>query len=181
VIEHKNSAQGEDIPAWFFMDPAAISELSDFRDTYAFIFGRIGPDLDKLVDWTRSFPANRRISERIAEEVMGLFEECGLEDKELLRPYMEDAVRVLQVAEYSGMCRQADYWVYQEAEGEDESDLAKHYHCQLLFTVPSEQIYAAVELAFGYADRMHPFSTKDQKRAHLRLLEYFDGLKKQGT
>ena len=64
VIEHKNSAMGEEIPAWFFMDPIAISELSEFQDTYAFIFGKIGPEMEKLVEWTRSFPANRRIAGR---------------------------------------------------------------------------------------------------------------------
>jgi len=179
VIEHKNSAAGEEIPVWFYLDYQDISRLPEFRGTYAFVFARVGPDLDRLVEWTRGFAANAKIAQRVAEEFVAIFEESSLEAKEAVKPYVEDAARVLADAEYAGTQRGDDYWVYQEAEDGQEKELGKHYLYRLLYTVPREQIYSAVEIAFRYAEAQRPPETKEATEALSDLLDFFEGQKQE--
>jgi hypothetical protein len=165
AIEHRNSATGAAIPPWVLMEQAAIEKLPENRASAVFIFRKDGPDLDSLTAWSRGFPfapeIAREIVDRARRKVLG----DPYENRGAVASYGEEAAKVVEAAEYAGTLRRDEFWVHMQLYSEKGKPAEKIFRYLLLYTVPQEQIAAAIQRAFREQDRRRAAGSPDEQAA----------------
>jgi len=173
VIEHKNTAFGGDVPDWVFMEQDEIEQSPGYEDVYVFKFDDTGKDLEGLKAWTRSFSAATEVARMVSTRVMNKFAGAQVGDKDMVETYMEEVAKILSVAEYAGARKKADFWVHLQTftdEGEKDEQI---YRYLLLYTVPREQIDAAIQRALDEQSGKGKPKTEEEQTARDRVKELF--------
>ncbi len=173
VIEHKKSALGGDVPDWVFEEAYELEEMDSFKDSYVFIFDQGGKNLDGLKSWTRSFVAASEVARMVSTRVMNKFAGAQVGDKDMVETYMEEVVKVLSVAEYSGSRKKDDFWVYQQYYKDDGKPDKKEYRYWLLYTVPRDQVEDAIDRALERSSGATKPKTEEETVARDRVKELF--------
>jgi hypothetical protein len=177
TIEHKGTAFGTDVPNWVFEEQADLEQEKEYKGLYVFKFEQTGKDLEGVKAWTRSFTAATEVARMVSTRVMNKFAGAQIGDKDMVETYMEEVAKVLAVAEYAGARQKADFWVYQQYYSDDGKPTDKIYRYMLLYTVPREQIDAAIQRALDAQSGKSKPKTEEEQTARERVKELFsDGM-----
>jgi hypothetical protein len=177
TIEHKGTAFGTDVPNWVFEEQADLEQEKEYKGQYVFKFEQTGKDLEGVKAWTRSFTAATEVARMVSTRVMNKFAGAQIGDKDMVETYMEEVAKVLAVAEYAGARQKADFWVYQQYYSDDGKPTDKIYRYLLLYTVPREQIDAAIQRALDAQSGKSKPKTEEEQTARERVKELFsDGM-----
>jgi len=176
-IEHKKSALGGEVPDWVFEDQMDLEASDKYKDYYVFKFDERGESLDGVKAWTRSFVAATEVARMVSTRVMNKFAGAQVRDKNMVETYMEEVAKVLSEAQYAGARKVDDFWVYQQHYKDDGKPDKKLYMYLFLYTVPREQIDAAIARALDEQSGKVKPKTEEEKVARDRVKELFsDGM-----
>lgn len=177
TIEHEGTAFGMDVPNWVFQEQEEIEGDREYKGLYVFKFEQTGQDLEGVKAWTRSFTAATEVARMVSTRVMNKFVGAQIGDKDMVETYMEEVAKVLAVAEYAGARQKADFWVYQQYYDDNGQPTEKVYRYLLLYTVPREQIDAAIQRALDAQSGKAKPKTEEEQTARDRVRELFsDGM-----
>jgi len=165
------------VPNWVFEEQADIEAVKDYKGLYGFKFEQTGKDLEGVKAWTRSFTAATEVARMVSTRVMNKFVGAQIGDKDMVETYMEEVAKILAVAEYAGARQKADFWVYQQYYSDDGKPTDKTYRYLLLYTVPREQIDAAIQRSLDAQSGKAKPKTEEEQSARDRVKELFsDGM-----
>ncbi len=153
-------------PDWVFQDEEELA--SNVKDYYVFKFQQSGKDLDGLKLWTRGFVAASEIARVVSTKVKDKFVGAAAGDKDKLETYMEEVVKSISKAQFSGARKKASYWWQIRKVGADGS-VEEVYEYYLLYYVPKEQIDSAIRRALEEADKRIKPKSEDEKTARERV------------
>lgn len=177
VIEHKTSAFGGSIPEWLFMEATDLEKTEEYADSYVFIFDDAGENLDFLKAWASGFQASQEVARMVSTRVKSKFVGAQVGDDTTLESYMENVVKTVSEAQFSGARKAGDFWVFQQYFKDDGSADYKQYRYLLLYTVPKDQVKDAIERALDEANNADKPKTEEAVTARERVKElYADGL-----
>jgi len=175
VIEHKLTALGGDVPEWVFQyaNGENLEEKRDYEDLYVFIFEQTGKDLEGVKAWTRSFSAATEVARMVSTRVMNKFAGAQVGDKDMVETYMEEVAKILAVAEYAGARKKDDFWIYRQFYDDNGNPMKKEYTYYMLYTVPQEQIDAAIQRSLDDQNNKAKPKTEEEQTARDRVKELF--------
>jgi hypothetical protein len=175
VIEHKLTALGGDVPEWVFQyaNGEDLEEKKDYKDLYVFIFEQTGKDLEGVKAWTRSFSAATEVARMVSTRVMNKFAGAQVGDKDMVETYMEEVTKILSVAEYAGARKKDDFWIHRQFYDDNGSPTKKEYTYYMLYTVPQEQIDAAIQRSLDAQNNKAKAKTEEEQTARDRVRELF--------
>jgi hypothetical protein len=173
VIEHKNTAFGGDVPDWVFLEQDELEKLPEYDGVYVFKFDQTGKDLEGVKAWTRSFTAATEVARMVSTRVMNKFAGAQVGDKDMVETYMEEVAKVLALAEYAGARKKADFWVHLQTFTDEGQKDQQVYRYLLLYTVPREQIDAAIQRALDAQSQKAKPKTEEEQTARDRVKELF--------
>jgi hypothetical protein len=175
VIEHKLTALGGEVPEWIFQyaNGENLEENRDYRDLYVFVFEQTGKDLEGVKAWTRSFSAATEVARMVSTRVMNKFAGAQVGDKDMVETYMEEVAKILAVAEYAGARKKDDFWIYRQFYDDNGGPTKKEYTYYMLYTVPQEQIDAAIQRSLDAQNNKEKSKTEEEQTARDRVKELF--------
>jgi len=175
VIEHKLTALGGDVPEWVFQyaNGEDLEKKRDYNDLYVFVFEQTGKDLEGVKAWTRSFSAATEVARMVSIRVMNKFAGAQVGDKDMVETYMEEVAKVLAVAEYAGARKKDDFWIHRQFYDDNGSPTKKEYTYYMLYTVPQEQIDAAIQRSLDAQNNKNKPKTEEEQTARDRVKELF--------
>jgi hypothetical protein len=173
VLEHKNTAFGGDVPNWVFAEQDELEKQPEYKGQYVFKFDQTGRNLEGLKAWTRSFVAATEVARMVSTRVMNKFAGAQVGDKDMVETYMEEVAKVLALAEYSGARQKADFWVLSQKFTDEGKPSEKEYRYLLLYTVPREQIDAAIRRALDQQGSKSKPKSEEEQTARERVKELF--------
>ncbi len=175
VIEHKLTALGGDVPEWVFQyaNGEDLEKNRDYKDLYVFLFEQTGKDLEGVKAWTRSFSAATEVARMVSTRVMNKFAGAQVGDKDMVETYMEEVAKILAVAEYAGARKKDDFWIYRQFYDDNGSPSKKEYTYYMLYTVPQEQIDAAIQRSLDAQNNKNKPKTEEEQTARDRVKELF--------
>jgi hypothetical protein len=175
VIEHKLTALGGDVPQWVFdyAEGVDFEKEAEFEGMYVFVFEQTGKDLEGVKAWTRSFSAATEVARMVSTRVMNKFAGAQVGDKDMVETYMEEVAKILAVAEYAGARKKDDFWLYRQFYDDNGKATEKIYTYFLLYSVPSEQIDAAIQRALDAQSNKAKPKTEEEQTARDRVKELF--------
>ncbi len=165
IIEHKNSASGEDIPEWVSFDCSKLEELPEYEDFYVFKFYQAGKELEDLNSWSRSLEVDAEIALMVSTRAIERFDAAELDGKEVVEHFISEVARILEAAEYVGTRKLSDYWVYEQTYNDEGLEDEKVYRFLLLYTVPRAQIHSAIGRAIRNEEQKKESMTAEQQAA----------------
>jgi len=175
VIEHKLTALGGDVPEWVFQyaNGEDLEKKKDYKDLYVFVFEQTGKDLEGVKAWTRSFSAATEVARMVSTRVMNKFAGAQVGDKDMVETYMEEVVKILAVAEYAGARKKDDFWIHRQFYDDNGGPSKKEYTYYMLYTVPQEQIDAAIQRSLDAQNNKAKAKTEEEQTARDRVRELF--------
>ncbi len=175
VIEHKLTALGGDVPEWVFQyaNGEDLEKKRDYKDLYVFVFEQTGKDLEGVKAWTRSFSAATEVARMVSTRVMNKFAGAQVGDKDMVETYMEEVVKILAVAEYAGARKKDDFWIHRQFYDDKGGPTKKEYTYYMLYTVPQEQIDAAIQRSLDAQNNKAKAKTEEEQTARDRVRELF--------
>jgi hypothetical protein len=175
VIEHKLTALGGDIPEWVFQyaNGEDLEGKREYKDNYVFVFEQTGKDLEGVKAWTRSFSAATEVARMVSTRVMNKFAGAQVGDKDMVETYMEEVAKILAVAEYAGARKKDDFWIYRQFYDDNGKPTKKEYTYYMLYTVPQEQIDAAIQRSLDAQSNKDKPKTEEEQTARDRVKELF--------
>jgi hypothetical protein len=175
IIEHKLTALGGDVPQWVFdyADGKDLESESGYEGLYVFVFEQTGKDLEGVKAWTRSFTAATEVARMVQTRVMNKFAGAQVGDKDMVETYMEEVAKILAVAEYAGARKKDDFWIYRQYYDDNGKPDEKSYTYYMLYTVPKEQIDAAIDRALDAQSQQQKPKTEEEQAARERVKELF--------
>ncbi len=164
--------QARDVPEWVFLEVGELED--DDAEDYLFKFIESGKNLDGLKLWSRGFSASSEIARMVSTEVRTTFAGAAAGDKDMLETYIEEAVKSISKAQYSGARKQGEYW-WKVRKTEADGTIEDVYEYFLLYAVPREQIDAAIRRSLDEADAKLKPKNEEEETARKRVKEAFSG------
>ena len=161
-------------PEWIFLEPKEIERQGTYRDSYIFKFVNQGQDVDGLRIWTRGFSASSELARMVSTRVQDTFVGAAAGDKDKLETYLEEVVKSISAAQYSGAERSGEYW-WQIQKADVSGNLTQVYEYYLLYTVPKAQIDQAIKRAIAEADGKAKPVSADELTARDRVKAVMEG------
>ena len=177
VIEHKTSAFGGSVPEWVFMEAMDLEKTEEYSDSFVFVFDDSGENLDFLKAWASGFQAGQEVARMVSTRVKSKFVGAQVGDDENLEKYMENVVKTVSEAQFSGARKAGDFWVYQQYYNDDGTPDNKMYRYLLLYVVPKDQVLDAIDRALEEANNTNKPKNEEEITARERVKElYSEGL-----
>jgi hypothetical protein len=178
ILDHKNYKWGKDVPDWVFLDNMQLEEVGDFKDFYMFKFeSPRAQDLQGAELWTKNFTAAAEIAQTVKNRVQVKFAGAAAGDMDMLETYMEQTVKSLADATYTGFTKVDDYWVqmrYYKPDGDVDEDAFTYV---ILYKMPKDVLDELVQNSLENSEAVDKPKTEDEKTARNRVKEAFsDGL-----
>jgi hypothetical protein len=174
LLDHKNYVFGRDVPEWVMMDQGEIETLDRYKNDYVFKFQSPGAqNLQGAELWTKNFTANSEIAAQIRTRVQAKFAGSAAGDMNDLVSYMENTVKSLSDATFSGYRERENYWIQQrhyKADGSVDRDDFTYYS---LYTIPRSTLDQLVNKALNDADIADKPKTENERTARERVKEAF--------
>jgi len=148
MIDHKTRDFGGSIPDWVTMSASELESTPKYQDFYVFVDDQVGQDLEGLKLWARGFSISSEIARLVSTRVEDKFVGAAAGDRNELETYLEEVVKSVSSAQYSGARVEQDFWVKRRRR----SDNAEDYRYLFLVTVPRQQIDAAIQRALNEAE-----------------------------
>jgi hypothetical protein len=174
IIEHKTSDFGGAVPNWVTKSILELEKDERFADYYVFIVDQPGgKDLIGLQTWAKEFSAQDTIAGMIYTRVKSKFVGALAGDTNMVETYMEQVVKNVSEAEYSGLRVDDEFWIKKRYFDQSGNIEKEEYRYLFLMTVPKKSINDAIQRAMEGT----PPETKEEKAAVDRVKESWgDGL-----
>ena len=174
IIEHKTSDFGGAVPEWVTKSLLELEKDPRFESYYVFIVDQPGgQDLIGLQTWAREFSAQDTIAGMIYTRVKSKFVGALAGDVDMVETYMEQVVKNVSEAEYSGLRVDDEFWIKKRYFDQDGNVEKEEYRYLFLMTVPRKAINDAIARAMDTT----PPETKEEKAAVDRVKDAWgDGL-----
>lgn len=168
IIEHKTSDFGGEIPDWLTKTALEMEEEEQFVDHYVFIEDHPGgQDLMGLKTWAKNFSAKEAVAAMVSNRVKSKFVGALAGDIDMVETYMEQVVKSVSEAEFSGLRVNEEFWVKKRYFDQDGNVEKEEYRYLFLITVPRKAINDAIKRAF---DESAP-ETEEERSAIDRVKE----------
>lgn len=178
IVEHKAGKLEEAIPDWAARYIAGgISEveaLPRYANRYVFIGVNSGSNFTALNQWTAGFTVDQDFPQLVSLRVLARFIGDGQRspDHDYGR-YFESAVRTAADTLYSGVYREADFWLLKRYEsGGDAAGRSEVYDFYILVSVAKNLLQSQLDQVLLSAAKGLTL-TRDQTGAVNRLRETF--------
>ncbi|MFP4363259.1 MAG: hypothetical protein ACLFR1_05270 [Spirochaetia bacterium] len=172
IIDHKNAQWDRPIPDWVVMEPIELQAMEDYEDVYVFKFeSPMAESLEGARIWTNSFSAQSEIARRIRTRVEDRFAGAAAGDVDNLETYMEQVVRVLAQAEFSGYEKVGEFWVLRRYFEDDGSVDREAYTYMVMYTMPREYLDELIQNAMEEADEEVEPESAEETVARERVQE----------
>ncbi len=169
IVDHKTKDFGGTVPDWVTKSATELEAMPKYKETYVFVDDQIGKDLEGLKLWARGFSIGSQIARIVSTRVEDKFTGAAAGDRNALETYMEQVVKSVASAQYSGARVEEDFWVKRQKVADKSED----YRYLFLVTVPRKQIDDAIARALKDADQAAK-PTPDKQTAINRVKEAFD-------
>ncbi|MBN1412000.1 MAG: hypothetical protein JW969_14220 [Spirochaetales bacterium] len=170
ILEHKTSDFGGSVPDWVSKTPIQMEKEDEYSTFYVFIEDHPGgKDLEGLKLWAKNFDAKSTIADMVSQRVQSKFVGAAAGDKDMLETYMEQVVKSVSNAEFSGMRVNDEFWVLKQYFNGDGTVDREEYRYLFLITVPRKAINDAIARALN---GVKP-KTEEEKTAVDRVKEAF--------
>ncbi len=167
IIEHKTSDFGGNPPRWVEKTALEMEKDKEYEGYYVFIVDEAGQNLDGLKTYAKNFVAADTIARMVSTRVEAKFVGAAAGDKDMLETYMENVVKSVSKASFSGMRVNDEFWVKKRYFTQDGSVDREEYRYLFLITVPRKSIDDAIKNGF---DAVKPV-TKEETAAVDRVKE----------
>jgi len=166
IIEHKTSDFGGQVPEWLDKTVLELEQEPQFKDYYVFIEDQPGgKDLQGLKAWARNFSAASAVAGMVSNRVKSKFVGALAGDTNMVETYMEQVVKSVAAAEFSGLRVVEEFWVKKRYFTQTGDVDKEEYRYLFLMTVPRKAINDAIQKAF---DGTKP-TTEEEKSAVNRV------------
>jgi hypothetical protein len=155
-------------PDWIFLEPAEIEKASEYRDLYVFKGVSTGKDINGLQLWVKSFIVSADLARFVSVRVQDKFVGAAAGDIDKLETYMEDVVKSVSEAQYSGARIVKQYW-WQIRKARADGGIDDIYEYYVLYTVDKKQIDAAIKRALEENNAKAKAKTEDEQTARDRV------------
>jgi len=169
IIDHKTRDFGGTPPDWVTKSASELEADAKYKEFYVFVDDQMGKDLDGLKLWARGFSISSQIARIVSTRVEDKFVGAAAGDRNALETYMEEVVKSISAAQYSGARVVEDFWVKRRKA----SDKTEDFRYLFLVTVPRKQIDDAIARALKDADQKAK-PTPDKETAIKRVKDTFD-------
>ncbi|GHV88592.1 hypothetical protein AGMMS50267_09520 [Spirochaetia bacterium] len=165
IIEHKPEVSEEDLPEWVsrYLDEGipGIEALPQYEDHYIFVGRNSGTNRDALNQWVEAFTPVQDSPLLIAKRVQARFvgASTGKADREYGR-YFETLVRAAMDTVYTGVRKEADYWIlkrFSSDDGEEDS-----YDFFILLSVEKKELQSQLNAILEKVSNDFQTAPKDQ-------------------
>jgi hypothetical protein len=161
IVDHKMKDFGGALPDWVSMTPIQLEKTDKYKDYYVFIEDSTGKDLEGIKLWATGFSAASNIARMVSLRVNDKFAGAAVGDKNQLETYMEQVVKSVSEAQFSGLRTEGDYWIKKQNKT-NPSQVEFRY--LFLLTVPRSEIDAAIQRSMDGASKNVP-KTPEKERA----------------
>lgn len=162
IIEHKTSDFGGNVPKWVEKTALEMEKDKEYEDYYVFIVDESGQNLDGLKTYSKNFVAADAVARMVSNRVESKFVGAAAGDKDMLETYMEQVVKNVSQAQFSGLRVNDEFWVKKRYFMQDGSVDKEEYRYLFLITVPRKSIDDAVRNGFDKAPKP---KTEEEKAA----------------
>ncbi|MFP4643310.1 MAG: hypothetical protein ACLFM0_03025 [Spirochaetales bacterium] len=183
VLEHRGSSRGVDAPEWVRVSlegAQAVEQMDEFEDKYAVIVEETGEDLRGVEMWAQNFSAPAQIAQRVSTRVEQRFAGSAAGEVDEIDTYMENVVKTLSDAQFSGFSRAGEWWVkYRWYEEDRETVDRDEYRYMVLYTIDRDVLDRQVDSAISAAEaEMQEPETENERtvREHVRRSLREEGL-----
>jgi hypothetical protein len=169
IIDHKTRDFGGSVPDWVTRSATELEATPKYKEFYVFVDDQVGKDLEGLKLWARGFSIGSQIARIVSTRVEDKFVGAAAGDRNALESYLEQTVKSVASAQYSGARIEEDFWVKRRKL----SDKSEDYRYLFLVTVPRQQIDDAIARALKDAEQAAR-PTPDKQTAINRVKEAFE-------
>jgi hypothetical protein len=169
IIDHKTRDFGGSVPDWVTKSASELEQSSQYQDFYVFVDDQVGRDLEGLKLWARGFSISSEIARLVSTRVEDKFVGAAAGDRNELETYLEEVVKSVSEAQYSGARIEQDFWVKRRRVSDNTED----YRYLFLVTVPRQQIDDAIRRALDEAEEARNPSPNKQTAID-RVKDAFD-------
>ena len=148
IIDHKTRDFGGSVPDWVTKSASELEAMPKYQDFYVFVDDQVGQDLEGLKLWARGFSISSEIARLVSTRVEDKFVGAAAGDRNELETYLEEVVKSVSEAQYSGARVEQDFWVKRRKLSDNTED----YRYLFLVTVPRQQIDDAIQRALNEAE-----------------------------
>lgn len=140
----------------------------DKGKVYVFVTTTRGKSLDGVQAWAKNFNMAADISSVVSTRVQSTFAGAAAGDKDKLDGYMEQVVKTMSSATYSGARRKAEYWA-RIRETAPDGKVSDYYEYYLMVTIPKDVLDAQIKKALADGDTALKPKTEEEKVARDRV------------
>jgi hypothetical protein len=172
MLDHKNFKWGTQPPEWVTMNVDDLEALDKYKNDYVFKFeSPVAQNLQGAELWTRNFTANSEIAGQVRTRVQAKFAGAAAGDMNDLGTYMENTVKSLSDATFSGYRQRDSYWVQMRYYKPDGSPDREGYTYLALYTIPRNVLDKLISDALNGAESAEKPKTENEKTARDRVKE----------
>ena len=183
VLEHRGSSRGVDAPEWVRVSlegAQAVEQMDEFEGKYAIIVEETGEDLRGVEMWAQNFSAPSQIAQRVSTRVEQRFAGAAAGEVDEIDTYMENVVKTLSDAQFSGFSLAGEWWVkYRWYEEDRETVDRDEYRYIVLYTIDRDVLDRQVDNAISSVEaEMREPQTDNERtvREHVRRSLQEEGL-----
>jgi hypothetical protein len=178
VLEHKNTAVGQDVPDWVTRYIAGglsgVEAMPEYEGKYVFVGEDSGGNLNALRQWSSGFSVAQDISRMVSRRVQDRFAgaAAGSPDDAYGR-YFENVVKSSSDASYSGARKETDFWIkkrYFKADGKTVDREVYDYY--ILVSIDKTLLEQQINNVLNNVSADVP-PTREQATAYDRVKEAF--------
>jgi hypothetical protein len=155
-------------PDWIFLEPAEIEKTSEYKGLYVFKGVSTGKDINGLQLWVKGFIVSSDLAKFVSVRVKDTFVGAAAGDIDKLETYLENVVKTVSEAQYSGARIVKQYW-WQIHKARADGGIEDVYEYYVLYTVDKQQIDAAIKRALEENDLKLKAKTEDEQTARDRV------------
>ncbi len=182
VLEHRGSTRGVEAPDWVRVSlegASAVEQMDEFEGKYAVIVEESGEDLRGVQMWAQNFSAPSQIAQRVSTRVEQRFAGAAAGEVDQIDTYMENVVKTLSDAQFSGFSQAGEWWVkYRWYEEDGQTVDREEYRYVVLYTIDQDVLDRQVDNAISAveADMQEP-ETENERTVRERVR---DALQEEG-
>jgi hypothetical protein len=155
-------------PDWIFLESAEVEKSSEYKGQYVFKGVTTGKDINGLQLWVKNFVVSSDLARFVSVRVQDKFVGAAAGDIDKLETYMEDVVKSVSEAQYSGARIVKQYW-WQIRRSKADGGIEDVYEYYVLYTVDKAQIDAAIKRALDENDQKVKPKSEDEQTARDRV------------
>ncbi|MDR2588349.1 MAG: hypothetical protein LBC67_02875 [Spirochaetales bacterium] len=172
MLDHKNFKWGTQPPEWVTMNIDELEALDKYKNDYAFKFeSPVAQNLQGAELWTKNFTAGAEIAGQVKTRVQAKFAGAAAGDINELGTYMENTVKSLSDASFSGFRQRDNYWVQMRYYKEDGNKDKDGFTYLALYTIPRTTLDKMIQDALAGAESTEKPKTENEKTARERVKE----------